>query len=51
MGLAGLVEGSSSEWSYTARITNVERKEPDPQLFAIPEGYTIVEETPHPAKR
>jgi hypothetical protein len=51
MGLTSLIEGSSANWSYSARIGNLERKEPDAQLFVIPEGYTIEEEIPRPAKR
>lgn len=51
LGLIGLIENSSSEWSYSARIENVERKEPDPQLFVIPTDYTIQDEVPPRSKQ
>ena len=33
--------GSGPNGSYTVKIQNVDRREPDPSLFAIPSDYTV----------
>ncbi len=40
-GLVGLIEASSRDEHYSARILKVTRMEPDPVLFAIPKNYKI----------
>jgi hypothetical protein len=41
LGLIGLAKSSGRNGERTARIQNVERKQPDPVLFVIPLDYTI----------
>jgi hypothetical protein len=36
-----VVEASGPSWKQTAKLQNVERREPDPALFAVPADYTI----------
>jgi hypothetical protein len=44
--LTGLAFGSGPNGSYTARIENVNRSEPDPSLFTIPSEYTVQDLSP-----
>ena len=44
--LTGLAFGSGLNWSYTAKIENVDRGEPDPSLFIIPSEYTVQDLSP-----
>ena len=37
------IEVSGPTWKQTAKLQNVEWREPDPALFAIPSEYTIQE--------
>ncbi len=41
--LIGFVTASGPYETYTARIQNLRREEPDPALFAIPPGYKILD--------
>jgi hypothetical protein len=39
--LIGLIVASSPSETYTARIQNVHREEPDSSLFMVPPDYTV----------
>jgi hypothetical protein len=41
--LTGLEQSSGPKGTYTARIKDLHRDEPDPALFVIPVGYKIVD--------
>jgi hypothetical protein len=41
LGVMMAAEASGPNWSDTARLTNLERQEPDPALFIIPADYKI----------
>jgi hypothetical protein len=41
LGLIGLVEAAGPGWKQTARVQNLDRREPDPNLLAIPPDFTI----------
>jgi len=36
-----LEEASGPGWRHNARLENLDRREPDPDLFVIPPGYTV----------
>ena len=38
------------EWTYSGRLEDINRSEPDPALFKVPEGY-IVTEVPLPQNK
>lgn len=41
LGLIGLVEASGPGWKQTARVQNLDLREPDPELFTIPPDFTV----------
>lgn len=41
LGLILVEEASGPGWKGTARLENIDRREPDPALFAIPPDYTV----------
>jgi hypothetical protein len=44
--LIGLLVSSSPNETYTARIQNVRREEPDSSLFTVPPDYTVLDHLP-----
>ena len=44
--LIGLIVASSPSETYTARIQNVHREEPDSSLFMVPPDYTVLDHLP-----
>jgi len=41
LGLIGMAEASRTNRKHSARIQELQRREPDPSLFAIPSDYTV----------
>jgi hypothetical protein len=41
LGLTLVAEASGPGWRHTAKLQDVDRREPDPALFVIPPDYTI----------
>ena len=39
---------TDAKWKQTITVTHIERSEPDPSLFVVPETYKIVDGTPAP---
>jgi hypothetical protein len=44
--LIGLMVASSPNETYTARIQNVRREEPDSALFMVPADYKVLDHLP-----
>ena len=43
LGLTLQIEATGPNWKRTAKLQNLDRREPDPALFEIPSGYRIQE--------